>query len=46
MLRRYAGANIAIAVPFADGLKVTFTFWPMRTLSRSQSTMLVIMERE
>ena len=37
-----AGVNIGTGRPFSVGLKTTFTFCPMATLSRSVSTMLVI----
>ncbi len=37
-----AGANIGIDAPPSVFLKTTFTFCPIRIVSRSQSTMLVI----
>lgn len=40
--RRYSGVNIATGGPRSVGLKTSFTFWPMRSLSKSQSTRLVI----
>ena len=37
-----AGVNIGTGGPPSVGLKTTFTAWPIRIASRSQSTMLVI----
>ena len=37
-----AGVNIGTGGPLSVGLKTTFTRWPIRIASRSQSTMLVI----
>src|SRR5262249_40556091 len=37
-----AGVNMGTGGPPSVGLKTTFTRWPMRMASRSQSTMFVI----
>jgi len=40
----HAGANIGTGGPPSEGLNTTRTFCPIRTASRSQSTMLVSIE--